>query len=693
MAFLLGPNGEHLGMGIPISKRRVLTCAHVLAERPGPEPPRERYRVQIAREGESGTVETAATAVSEAWLPDDDVAVVELDDEPLPSFRPVRFRSDTAAAMFPAAQGARVGGEPDDRVRVYGPVDGGAVHMWVRLRPGGREVSRQGWLQLDAADAVGAGQVGVQPGFSGGGVFDASGNVVGMLVERLAGANGEVPLVWALPVGLLARLLPGIVVDGPTGEDRFARLADGLAGTRSEQDVAILRRHARGTIDVYEVSGTHGSRGAHSGLERDMRDAATEPGALRAYVHQWCVASGEANPVDAAEALLDEFPPDVLPFLLWRRIRKELARCVAEDVPVEGIAQGLLAKWGHSRCEWLEGGGDYAERVADWAVRAVEQILVDPREDAPHPVIDLLLAVGAACPTRELRDRFAELRQGVARELGVRAHPRGRTVAEDWRSVGYQLCFVIHRAGPVEQYHLRVLWGLRLRDAPSEILLEGDYPSLDAVRSAAMACYRDRVDAGREHDEVRILVEFRLPRRHRFEPVDRWTWMSPSGVEAGPIGAEHELIVRDLEQVASRHGRLALRERRRAHFARPDREFRPPAALIDRDGSLTAARARDAARDPDVLGGVLMRPSPHWGDVLGDVSGTLLDGGLFAVVVVREPAAAGQVEELLRSLSVPFDQLLLKIRQLRAGGGPSAVDLRECLTVLWNSDDEPGGVA
>ena len=181
VARVLGPSGRAVGVGVLISERRIITCAHVVNSALGLET-RNQIRpdstVQVDFPLVAADSGPLAASVTE-WLPPpragaagDDIAGLELVFGPAPvETRPARFAVETPRV----GRSVRVFGYPGMPPRPIGTW----VATMVRGRVGG------GRFQLDSGpDST----LQIQPGFSGSPVVDDDiGRVVGLLAEAPPG--------------------------------------------------------------------------------------------------------------------------------------------------------------------------------------------------------------------------------------------------------------------------------------------------------------------------------------------------------------------------------------------------------------------------------------------------------------------------------------------------------------------------
>jgi len=185
-------DGSTVGSGFLVGDRRVLTCAHVVADAVAGDPtdstpPAEPVLVEFAQLPGS----TPISATVHAWVPIDasgggDIAVLTLAD----------------AAPAEPVELVDAGSLWGHRFRAYGFPDGHDGGLWatgvLRDQVGGS------WYQLEDVKVPGSA---IESGFSGGAVFDEdTHSVVGMIVARDRAAGRKIGFM--LPTGLLAARLP-----------------------------------------------------------------------------------------------------------------------------------------------------------------------------------------------------------------------------------------------------------------------------------------------------------------------------------------------------------------------------------------------------------------------------------------------------------------------------------------------------
>jgi hypothetical protein len=194
---------------------RVVTCAHVVEGALGPDAgdPREaELTVDFPGSLAAGAGPVRAQVAPRGWAPPDeeraDVAVLDLYGDAPVDCRPA---------------GLRPCGPARDRiVRAFGQVAGAPAGLWLRARLVGSGGLSPEWMQLEAASGAGDR---LRQGYSGAGVVDDSGYVIGLVVAE--DTRAERRTGWLIPVEVLVRYCPDLA-DAVTGP---AAGADGVPGT------------------------------------------------------------------------------------------------------------------------------------------------------------------------------------------------------------------------------------------------------------------------------------------------------------------------------------------------------------------------------------------------------------------------------------------------------------------------------
>ncbi|MFE0652043.1 trypsin-like peptidase domain-containing protein [Streptomyces sp. NPDC059534] len=210
---ILDTRGQPVGAGVLLPGGRVLTCAHVAeaafdeaafdeaeggaADGPVGAEYLENAELTVDFPGSlaprGGPVRAGIAPLG--WAPPDgeraDVAVLELRE---------RAPDDCAPAVL------RPCGAAGDRiVRAFGHPAGGSAGLWVRARLVGAGGLSPEWVQLEAAGEAGDR---LRQGYSGAGVVDATGAVIGLVVA--ADTRAERRTGWMIPVEAAVRYCPGV---------------------------------------------------------------------------------------------------------------------------------------------------------------------------------------------------------------------------------------------------------------------------------------------------------------------------------------------------------------------------------------------------------------------------------------------------------------------------------------------------
>ncbi|HVW64728.1 MAG TPA: serine protease [Nitrosospira sp.] len=217
-AIVSGDDGRHVGMGIVIDPRRVLTCAHVINDALGQGlasrgKPASLVRVVFPL----APVHSERIARVSGWLPVEhgsrpgDLAVLELEEsEP-------EIDGCIGYGSFAVVTGRTI---DDDRLSVYGIVAGERIGHHVQAHFVGYASSAM--IQVDSAND--AGQL-IRPGFSGACIFDVREQAIVGMVQRVKidevvvddFATQEPPKIstaaLALSTAQLAALIPGLGVE------------------------------------------------------------------------------------------------------------------------------------------------------------------------------------------------------------------------------------------------------------------------------------------------------------------------------------------------------------------------------------------------------------------------------------------------------------------------------------------------
>ncbi|MFI8766550.1 trypsin-like peptidase domain-containing protein [Streptomyces sp. NPDC053792] len=206
---VLDARGTPVGAGVLVAGGRVLTCAHVVEGALDPEDgdPREaELTVDFPGSLAPGARPVRAGVAPQGWAPPDeeraDVAVLELREDAPADCEPARLRP--------------CGPARDRIVRAFGQVAGAPAGLWVRARLMGSGGLSPEWMQLEAAGEAGDR---LRQGYSGAGVVDGSGDVIGLVVAE--DTRAERRTGWMIPVEIAVRYCPALAdaVAGPAAHD------------------------------------------------------------------------------------------------------------------------------------------------------------------------------------------------------------------------------------------------------------------------------------------------------------------------------------------------------------------------------------------------------------------------------------------------------------------------------------------
>ncbi|MEW1872306.1 trypsin-like peptidase domain-containing protein [Streptomyces caelestis] len=214
---ILDARGTPAGAGVLVTGGRVVTCAHVVEGALGADAgdPREaELTVDFPGSLAPGAGPVRAGVAPRGWAPPDeeraDVAVLDLYGDAPVDCRPA---------------GLRPCGPARDRiVRAFGQVAGAPAGLWLRARLVGSGGLSPEWMQLEAASEAGDR---LRQGYSGAGVVDASGHVIGLVVAE--DTRAERRTGWLIPVEVVVRYCPDLAdaVTGPAAGADGAPGADG----------------------------------------------------------------------------------------------------------------------------------------------------------------------------------------------------------------------------------------------------------------------------------------------------------------------------------------------------------------------------------------------------------------------------------------------------------------------------------
>jgi hypothetical protein len=282
-----GADGRIAGAGILVAAGKILTCAHVVTAAAGPgSPPDGGVLVDFP-----GLPHTRARSPEPAavlsWWPDEDCALLGAHGEAPDGVVPAVIRAR-------ALQRARP-------VRAFGHPRRFADGVWSRGQLVGRGGPNPSWVQFDAQDAVGRP---IEPGFSGAGVIDDDGSVLGMVTA--VDNTGDARVAWMTPAEKLLELLgrDNVTISAPSrarphhevGFDVKMALVDALYAVpvmRSPEN----RQQILQTLPVNVSSAIHRSAQAKMDLFNAVQTCLDHEGSLTALVNAVRAFESDSTPV------------------------------------------------------------------------------------------------------------------------------------------------------------------------------------------------------------------------------------------------------------------------------------------------------------------------------------------------------------------------------------------------------------
>ncbi|MFI2373650.1 trypsin-like peptidase domain-containing protein [Streptomyces sp. NPDC018964] len=240
---ILDARGTPVGAGVFVAGDRVVTCAHVVEGALGPDAgdPREaELTVDFPGSLAPGAGPVRARVAPRGWAPPDeeraDVAVLDLYGGAPVDCRPAELRP--------------CGPARDRIVRAFGQAVGAPAGLWLRARLVGSGGLSPEWMQLEAASEAGDR---LRQGYSGAGVVDGSGYVIGLVVAE--DTRAERRTGWLIPVEVVVRYCPDLT-DAVTGP------AAGAGGVPDTDGSRGSGHHAHRAYGPYAPDGPYAPAGA-----------------------------------------------------------------------------------------------------------------------------------------------------------------------------------------------------------------------------------------------------------------------------------------------------------------------------------------------------------------------------------------------------------------------------------------------
>jgi vWA-MoxR associated protein C-terminal domain/Trypsin-like peptidase domain/vWA-MoxR associated protein middle region 0/Effector-associated domain 2 len=693
-ARIIGAQGP-VGGGVLVDSRRIVTCAHVIAEAlrlddlaqapPGlvtidfPQCPESELRTAVIR--------------PEGWFPGNpgsgtgDLAMLEVLGDEVRSTRPAPLRYASRAA------GRTFG--------VLGHPAGHDLGTWARATLTGVGGPGREWVQVDAVAPTGTR---IQPGFSGAGLVDEEdGTVIGVVVVADRAPQNKV--AWMIPVEVITGYWPHLrAVLGPVPSaqlgaagrtplllpDEIGRLALMMLALRGISD-----RSSRGLF-VAAIENQFPGRLVVQRQRADLEDTTAlikacleHPGALHELVERLRIY----HTLDADEQ---------------RRVGEiaDMAE-VADPAPLLDVTSRnklyrVLGAWTGVmtseivRAAYRDAAGPLSsEPIVAYdlpsVIRVLESATTGP-EGLP-PLLGFLEGLArrlSAAPAAELHawvDEFV-LRDNTPRHLIARLR-LSRPPAGQNLTTSYLLAELQNFGADDERYLSRVtlLQGDRRDRLPNARVLHGATTPLGIAEIPAL--FDSVLDHMWELPDVatdEVVIEFLLPLELLSEAVDQW--LVQAGELAHPLCAEHHVIVR-------LRGRAELAKRGYGQWRTKTRRLREGNATVRWVNPNNAAAAPGKLFPQLFLEGapclVLEEPPLLGHSIGGDAVSSGIRAGVPVIIWCRDAASAQSFAAQLRRRLRQQDALELPtlVRQMRSDFFRSSFPAGEHITLVWDLEDEP----
>lgn len=696
-ARIMGPGGP-VGAGVLVDSRRVLTCAHVIAEALGlPDLTQRPYGLVTIDFPQSAQSEIRTTRVmAEGWFPGrpglraGDLAMLEVLGDEVRGAVPARLRS--------------AGGDNKRVFGVLGHPAGYDMGTWARVELTGIDGLAREWIQLDTVATTGSS---IQPGFSGAGLLDEEDDaVVGVVV--VAARAPQDRIAWMIPIEVICGYWPDLRAQlAPESRTQRAFAAGGafIAGVDVER-LALMMLELRGISDrpsrglfIAAIENRFGGRLVVQRQDDDLQDTTAligtcleHPGALHELIERLQVYhSGdvsERHRVEEIAALAEQADPAPL---LDTSSRNALFRMLA--ALADRITSDMV------RSAYREAAGPLSsEPIIPYDVPSVIRVLESATTgaDGLPPLIRFLEGLSRRLPMvagddlRSWVDDFA-LREGTPRHLLSRLR-LSRPPADSGQTNFYLLAELLDFGAGHERYlsQVKLLQGDRRRWPPNaRVLHDGRLPLQVADIPPLFESVLNDIWYLPDVDIDELVIEFLLPLELLSLPVDQW--QVEEAELAHPLCVEHHVIVRyrDRSQVRGGYGQWREKTRRL-------RNGSPTVQWVDPNNTAAVGRLFG-----QLLGGgapclALQRPPPTLGRTLGsDAVSTAISAGVPVMVWCRDGGSTRSFAARLRSHLAQQGVLDLPalVQQIRsefiAGEDPAG----EHVTLVWDLEDEPTSLA
>jgi hypothetical protein len=554
--------GRIYGAGVLVAPDLVVTCAHVVARAlqtsPNGSRPLEPVTVDFPTATHLGTC--SATVLDNGWLAmaDDyvgDIALLRLDTpKPLPT-------ASFALCGVPWRRSVRVFGHPPTNPD---------VGEWATADMTGTAGPRGEWVQINSQ------QVGPQivGGFSGAGVLDETGAVIGLLIA--SDNNATTRGAWMVTVEAMARLLPAF--GAAVGELTAPTPTPAAAPQRSRPAAAPDPSRFQYEMHIVETLLT-----LHGIETRSRRDEFTHhlERVLRRALGAHRDERARSDLLNIVVACLDQ--PDTGGLKALADVTSLLYGDTPAGRSLYRLAAGdpgrRLTRREIERLEVLI--ANLPSEVVTAAARAAFGAMGQRRDLDPADLAELIRALseltgpaGEPPPLLVFVHRLAERSDGLDRDA---LHQWVAHFAQRWGLSSDELVFpgpvappppvrsslvvTLQEDGPEPNTYLLSI-SLEHDNGDKTPLVVDDQPlTLDEV-PGHLGQHLRRV-TGRSLGPVGTLtIEFVLPYELLSHPVDQWR-ISAGAPTTLPLGAQYSVVVRSLDRMQSTiyHHRWAARWR------------------------------------------------------------------------------------------------------------------------------------
>jgi hypothetical protein len=694
---ILDPEGIAVsGAGFLVDRRRIVTCAHVIADALGlakvSEAPADAVTIDFPQC--EGAEARTARVIPGSWFPEQeaagDLAVLEVvgDDITQATPAPLRIAGDTGRRM----------------ISVFGHPQGHDFGVWARARLIGRGGPRGQWIQMDGLSHTGKR---IQKGFSGAGVWDEENEaVIGCVVVQDRAEEDRV--AWMIPIEVIVSYWPELsdllkqhqrrpaTRRQPPARPRPVRMSDG-----DRQRLAAMLRTLRGMRDpgsrALFVNALRRQFGGRLRVDRrpgdpydtlSLVEACLEhPGALHELVERlrrYHASEPELRMVEEVAEAAEAADPAPLLSPPERNRLYRLVGALDEDITADMVM----------RCHRQAIGPLTPANIDPFdlpsVVRALESATAGP--DGLSPLVLFVEGLSRLLPdhlTADLRawvDDFAG-REGIPRyqisRLRISSPPPVSAPATSYVMTEllpygaderrYLPRISLRHHGPEDQ----VLHGQVLHDDGVPLTMT-EIPSLfDLVLSGVWDATTVEIN--------NLVIEFLLPFQLLGHAVDQW--QVQADMVAHPVGAEHLVVVRS----GNRDKRSHAQWRRKTSYLR---NGQATIRWVDPfEDDLTQLYFDLLDEDSPCL--ALTRPPRPARKMGRDAISVGISTGVPVIVWCRDDAHAAPFTARLRA---GLDQrsgadLPVLVQRLRRDcvrfGDPTGAHI----TLIWDPADHPTGLA